>query len=82
MDLWTEKKALEPNKYYRAQVGPLIFWLTRKNDEIHIAIERTGTEYFENDNVSFTETDIEAHSKLDWQRWVVGADCSAIFKSF
>ena len=42
MDLWTEKKALKPNKYYRAQVGPLIFWLTRKNDEIQQGPEKTG----------------------------------------
>lgn len=78
MELWTQKRALEPNKYYRVQIGPLIFWLIRKNDEIHIAIERIGTEDFENDNVSFTETDIETHGKFDWQRWVVGADCSEI----
>ena len=53
MDIWKTKKNLDLDKNYRAQIGPLILWLRRHFDEIHIAVEHAEDETFESEAFSF-----------------------------
>jgi len=78
MDIWIAKKDLELNKLFRAQIGPLILWFIRGNDEIHIAVKRLEGKLAENDTVSFTAMDMDNKDNLDFERWVVGDNCHQI----
>src|SRR4030065_1389117 len=78
MDIWAVKRDLDSKKLYRAQIGPLVLWFTREDDEIHVATDRLKAEPVENEITSFTCQNGDGQAKLDWKRWVVGKDCNQI----
>src|SRR4030042_1692596 len=78
MDIWVGKRDLDSKKFYRAQIGPLVLWFTREDDEIHVATERLKAEPVENETTSFTCLDGSEQAGLDWKRWVVGKNCNQI----
>jgi hypothetical protein len=79
MDIWAAKRSLDSDKLYRVQIGPLVLWIRRGLDEIHIATERLTTEIVdESDTASFTCVNDSEPPNLEWKRWVVGAQCNEI----
>jgi hypothetical protein len=78
MDMWGAKRDLDSGRVYRAQIGPLVLWFTRRDDEIHIATERLTAEPVENETTSFACVNEREQVNLDWKRWVVGDACNQI----
>lgn len=78
MDIWLARQDLDSNKFYRAQIGPLILWLMLRYDEIHIATERLGNELVENETTSFSSVNSNEQAGLDWKRWIVGNNCNQV----
>lgn len=78
MDIWASGMSLDLNKLYRTQIGPLILWLKRHFDEIHIAVEHCEDETFESETVAFSPEDETCKEPEDWKRWVVGENGNTI----
>jgi len=78
MDIWAVKRDLDSNKLYRAQIGPLVLWFMRRDDEIHVATERLTAELVENETTSFSCMNRSEQANFDWKRWVVGKDYNQV----
>lgn len=76
LDIWNRSK-IGSGEILRSQIGPLLLWFRKIEDELHIACERLS----EPDTVvdatgSATVNGVEPEG-LDWGRWVVGDETNA-----
>lgn len=79
MDFWAKNINLELDKQYRAQIGPLVLWINRQFDEIHIAAQRNISNAGDNQSLRFeTDPDNSTKGNLELKRWVVGENSNEI----
>jgi len=77
MEVWKPHQ-IKPGECLEAQVGPVLIWLRKSGDEIHIA-----TRHQEDDESLTKAGGLRVLSEqepvgLDWSRWVCGDECSEV----
>jgi len=71
LDIWNRSK-IGAGEILRSQIGPLVLWFKKTEDELHVAFERLPEPDTIVDAEGPTAVDGVESEGLDWGRWIVG----------
>lgn len=77
LDIWNRIK-IGTGEVLRSQIGPLLFWFRKTEDEMHIAFERLPEPDTVVDVAGPAAVNGVESEALDWGRWIVGADANTV----
>jgi hypothetical protein len=77
LDIWNRSK-IGKGQILRTQIGPLLLWFRKIEDEMHVAFERLPESDTIIDATGPEAVDGVEPEGLDWGRWIVGAETDIV----
>jgi hypothetical protein len=77
LDIWNRSK-IGSGEILRSQIGPLLLWFRKTEDEMHIAFERLPEPDSIVDATGPEAVNGVESEELDWGRWIVGAEANIV----
>ncbi|HIJ53174.1 MAG TPA: DUF432 domain-containing protein [Planctomycetes bacterium] len=77
LDIWNRSN-IGSGEILRSQIGPLLLWFRKIEDELHVAFERLPDPDTIVDATGPVAVNVVESEGLDWGRWIVGAETNVV----